>query len=142
MFPYKLSVCGFESHCSHLESFTYPRVSRKGSEGGGTVFDIFDFWSCWALFCIELIDLIPMSFFKEMVIVLLKMHAAGEIFVKICLKARHIRHPYTKLCITHIVFVSECVQGIIQKKLASGCWTLPLVILDKKVPFFPKIVLF
>ena len=59
MFIYELSACGFESHCGHLESFTYPRVSYKGSEGGGTVFDIFDFWSCCALFCIELIDLIP-----------------------------------------------------------------------------------
>ena len=87
---YELSSCGIESHCSHLESFTYPRVSHKGSEGRGKVFDIFDFWSCWALFCIELTDFIPTSFFKEIVIVLLKMHAAGEIIVKICLKARYI----------------------------------------------------
>ena len=34
------------------------------------------------------------------------------------------------------------LQGIIQKKLASGSRMLPLVIFDKKVPFFPKIVLF
>ena len=82
MFIYELSACGFESRCGHLVRFTYPRVSHKGSEGGGTVFDIFDFWPCCALFCIELVDLIPTSFFKEIVIVLLKMHAAGEIFAK------------------------------------------------------------
>ena len=33
-------------------------------------------------------------------------------------------------------------QEIIQKISASGSWTLPLVIFDKKVSFFPKIVLF
>ena len=93
MFIYELSTCGFESDCNHLESFTHPRVPHKSSEGGGTVFDIFDFWSCWVLFCIELIDLIPTSFFNKIVIVLLKMHAAGEIFVKICLKARNIFFP-------------------------------------------------
>ena len=32
-------------------------------------------------------------------------------------------------------------QGIIQKS-TCGSQTLPLVILDKKVPFFPQIVLF
>ena len=90
MIIYELSASGFESHCSHLESLTYSRVSHKGSEGGGKVFDIFGFWSCWALICIELIDLISTKFFKEIVIVLRKMHAAGEIFVKICLKARYI----------------------------------------------------
>ena len=34
------------------------------------------------------------------------------------------------------------LQGIIQNKSASCSWTLPLVRFDKKVPFFPKIVLF
>ena len=34
------------------------------------------------------------------------------------------------------------IQGIIQKKSASGSRTLPFVISDKKVPFFPKMVLF
>ena len=87
---YELSPCGIESHCSHLESFTYPRVSHKDSEGRGKVFDIFDFWPCWVLFCIELTDLIPTNFFKEIVIVLPKMHTVGEIIVKICLKARYI----------------------------------------------------
>ena len=33
-------------------------------------------------------------------------------------------------------------QGIIQKKSASGNRMLPLVIFDKKVPFFPKVMLF
>ena len=32
------------------------------------------------------------------------------------------------------------LQGIIQRKSASGSRTLPLVIFDKKVPFFIKIV--
>ena len=47
-------------------------------------------------------------------------------------------YPYTKPCITHIVLVSECVQGIVQRKSASGCRTLPLVMFDKKVLFFSK----
>ena len=34
------------------------------------------------------------------------------------------------------------VEGIIQKKSASGSRTLPFVIFDKKMPFFPKMVLF
>ena len=33
-------------------------------------------------------------------------------------------------------------QRIIQKKSASGSRTLPFVIFDKKVPFFPKMMLF
>ena len=33
------------------------------------------------------------------------------------------------------------IQGIIQKKSVSGSRMLPLVIFDKKVSFFPKIVL-
>ena len=33
-------------------------------------------------------------------------------------------------------------QGIFQKKSVSGSWMLPLVIFDKKVFFFPEIVLF
>ena len=36
----------------------------------------------------------------------------------------------------HISF--SCMQGIIQKKSASGSRTLPLVIFDKKVHFFHK----
>ena len=88
MFIYELSSCGIEFHCSHLESFTYPRVSHKSSEGGGQslIYLIFDS----AGSCIELTDLIPTSFFREIVIVLLKMHAASEIIGKICLKSRYI----------------------------------------------------
>ena len=33
-------------------------------------------------------------------------------------------------------------QGIIQKKSASGCRTLPFITFNEKVSFFPKIVLF
>ena len=33
-------------------------------------------------------------------------------------------------------------QGMIQKKSGSGSRTLAFVIYDKKVPFFPKMVLF
>ena len=36
----------------------------------------------------------------------------------------------------------ESYQGIIQKKSASSSRTQPFVIFDKKVPFFPKMVLF
>ena len=62
---------------------------QKFRERGGAVFDfliylIFD----PAGRCVELTDLMPTSFFREIVIVLLKMHAAGEIIGKICLKAR------------------------------------------------------
>ena len=35
-------------------------------------------------------------------------------------------------------FYNRHDQGIIQKKSASGSRTLPFVIFDKKVPFFPK----
>ena len=34
------------------------------------------------------------------------------------------------------------MQGIVQKKSASGSRTLPFVIFDKKVAFFPKNLLF
>ena len=43
MIIYELGARGFESHCSHLESFAYPKVSHKGSKGGGTV------WHIWFL---------------------------------------------------------------------------------------------
>ena len=203
MIIYKLGARGFESHCSHLESFAYPKVSHKGSKGGGTVWHIWFLILLGTVFCIELIDLIPTSFFKEVVIVLLKMHATGEILLKLFQKLdtfffwyvlsiqgrdrkgenegkwytyffasggrrgwRYDRMvgnfenlsmspptpcplflvkplcPYTKACITHIVFVSESVQRIIQRKSASGFRTLTPVLFDKKVSFFPKIVLF
>ena len=58
------------------------------SEGGHSL--KFYFWSCWTLFFIELKDLILTSFFKEIMIVLVKLNAAGEVFGKICLKARYI----------------------------------------------------
>ena len=39
--------------------------------------------------------------------------------------------------------VPDCLcQGIIQKNSASGRQMLPFVIFDKKVPFFPEMVLF
>ena len=38
-----------------------------------------------------------------------------------------------------VQFLNLCpFQGIIQKKSASGSRTLPLVVFDKKVPFFQK----
>ena len=43
---------------------------------------------------------------------------------------------------TTIFTKTSDMQEIIQKKSASGSWTLPFVILDKKRPFFPEMVLF
>ena len=36
----------------------------------------------------------------------------------------------------------QLFQGIMQKKSVSRSRTLPLLIFDQEVPFFPKIVLF
>ena len=54
-------------------------------------------------------------------------------------------NEYMVLWCTSIWYTKVWQTGIAwnnPKKSASGSWTLPLVIFGKKVPFFPKIVLF
>ena len=54
-------------------------------------------------------------------------------------------NEYIVLWYTSIWYTKVWQTGIAwnnPKKSASGSWTLPLVIFGKKVPFFPKIVLF
>ena len=68
--------------------------------------------------------------------------------INIMLKCLVYFHAYMFMCLAclhalcTLCTCMSCMQGIIQTKLASSSWTLPLVLHDRKVPFLPKIMLF